>query len=49
MVGEKADGQSLFGARSEKQKILFDVRGEKRTNLFGAKRVKKNFIWQSKG
>ena len=37
MVGEKADGQILFGARSEKPKILFGARGEKRKNLFRAK------------
>ena len=37
MVGEKVDGQILFGARSEKPKILFGAKGEKRKNLFGAK------------
>ena len=37
VVGEKVDGQILFGARSEKSKMLFVARGEKRKNLFGAK------------
>ena len=37
VVGGKVDGQSLFGARSEKPKILFGARGEIWKNLFGAK------------
>ena len=28
VVGEKVDGQILFGARNEKPKILFGARGE---------------------
>ena len=34
VVGEKDDGQILFGTRSEKLKILFGTRDEKRKNLF---------------
>ena len=40
MVGGKVyfvNGQILFGARSQKPKILFIARGVKRKNLFGAK------------
>ena len=33
MVGGKVDGQILFGARSEKPKMLFDARGEKQIYL----------------
>ena len=37
VVGGKVDGQSLFGARSEKPTILFGARDDKPKNLFGAK------------
>ena len=37
MIGGKVDGQSLFGAMSEKPKILFGARDEKPKYLFGAK------------
>ena len=32
VVGEKVDGQILFGARREKPNILFGARGEKWKN-----------------
>ena len=33
VVGRKVDGQILFRARSEKLKLLFGARGEKRKNV----------------
>ena len=37
MVSGKVDGQILFGARSEKPKIVLGARGEKWKNVFDAK------------
>ena len=47
MVGEKVDGQILFGARSEKPNILFSAKGEKPKILFGAKWQLQNILFGS--
>ena len=49
VVNGKVDGQILFGARSEKPKILFDAGVRNKKCIWCQMTVTKNFIWQSKG
>ena len=49
VVSGKVDGQILFGARSEKLKIVFDARDENWKNLLVPNDSYEKFIWQSKG
>ena len=47
VVGEKVDGQILFGTRSEKPKISFGAKGEKPKILFGAKSQLRKILFGS--